>query len=157
LTITVPLRLQAESSRIPGSPALSILLANSRPGSVGRNLGKMGRAGEANPELRALRTNSPAVSSLMVHQLQGSFRTILSLSSRTVTELPSPTNLISSPSVNLGSLLAIADVPLLLIAAGARERTQARFRDLPAAAGLRLTRIVPTGSPMCVIEGVAEA
>jgi hypothetical protein len=44
----------------------------------------------------------------------------------------------------------------MLIMAGGHERTGAEFRDLLAAAGLRLTRIVPTTSPMCVIEGVAE-
>jgi hypothetical protein len=37
------------------------------------------------------------------------------------------------------------------------ERTEAESRDLRAAIGLRLTRIVPTACSMCVIEGVAEA
>jgi SAM-dependent methyltransferase len=45
----------------------------------------------------------------------------------------------------------------MLVMAGGRERTEAEFRDLLAAAGLRLARIVPTASPMCVIEGVVEA
>ena len=31
--------------------------------------------------------------------------------------------------------------------AGGRERTEAEFRDLLAAAGLRLTRVVPTAHP----------
>jgi len=44
----------------------------------------------------------------------------------------------------------------MLVLAGGRERTEAQFRDLLAGAGLRLTRIVPTASPTCVIEGVAE-
>jgi ubiquinone/menaquinone biosynthesis C-methylase UbiE len=44
----------------------------------------------------------------------------------------------------------------MLVMAGGRERTEAEFRDLLAAAGLRLVRIVPTASPMCVIEGVAR-
>jgi SAM-dependent methyltransferase len=44
----------------------------------------------------------------------------------------------------------------MLIMAGGRERTEAEFRDLLAAAGLRLTRLVPTASPTCVIEGVVE-
>ena len=45
----------------------------------------------------------------------------------------------------------------MLIMAGGRERTEAEFRDLLAGAGLRLTRVIPTASPMCVIEGVVEA
>jgi hypothetical protein len=45
----------------------------------------------------------------------------------------------------------------MLVMAGGRERTEAEFRGLLAAAGLRLTRIVPTASPIGVIEGVAEA
>jgi hypothetical protein len=54
---------------------------------------------------------------------------------------------------HLGKLLDLE----MLIMAGGQERTEAEFRDLLAAAGLRLTRVVPTASPMCVIEGVAEA
>ncbi len=44
----------------------------------------------------------------------------------------------------------------MLIMAGGRERTATQFRDLFTAAGLRLTRIMATASPTCVIEGVAE-
>ncbi len=44
----------------------------------------------------------------------------------------------------------------MLIMAGGRERTEAEFRDLLAAAGLRLAQIVPTASPTCVIEGMVE-
>jgi hypothetical protein len=40
---------------------------------------------------------------------------------------------------------------------GGRERNEAQFRDLLAGAGFRLTRIVPTASPACVIEAVAES
>lgn len=43
----------------------------------------------------------------------------------------------------------------MLIMAGGLERTEAQFRDLLAGAGFRLTRIIPTASPTCVIEGVA--
>jgi len=39
---------------------------------------------------------------------------------------------------------------------GGHERTEAQFRDLLAGAGFSLTRVVPTASPTCVIEGVAE-
>ena len=42
----------------------------------------------------------------------------------------------------------------MLMMAGGRERTEAEFTDLLAQAGLRLTRVIPTKSPVCVIESV---
>lgn len=42
----------------------------------------------------------------------------------------------------------------MLMMAGGRERTEAEFAALLAKAGLRLTRVIPTNSPMCVIESV---
>jgi O-methyltransferase domain len=42
----------------------------------------------------------------------------------------------------------------MLMMAGGRERTETEFGELLAKAGLRLTRIVPTKSPVCVIESV---
>jgi predicted O-methyltransferase YrrM len=45
------------------------------------------------------------------------------------------------------------DMNMLVLTPG-RERTEAEFRELFASAGLRLTRIVPTASPLCVVEGV---
>ncbi|WP_435020982.1 methyltransferase [Tundrisphaera sp. TA3] len=44
----------------------------------------------------------------------------------------------------------------MLVMVGGHERTEAQFRDLLAEAGFRMTRIVPTASPTCVIEGVVE-
>jgi hypothetical protein len=44
------------------------------------------------------------------------------------------------------------DIEMLAITAGGRERTPAEFEALFAAAGLRPERIVPTQSPVCVIE-----
>jgi hypothetical protein len=35
-----------------------------------------------------------------------------------------------------------------------RERTEAEFRDLYEAAGFQLTRVVPTTTPLSIIEGV---
>ena len=35
-----------------------------------------------------------------------------------------------------------------------KERTQKQHRDLYAAAGLELTRVVPTSTEVCVVEGV---
>ena len=46
------------------------------------------------------------------------------------------------------------DMLMLLVHAGARIRTEAEFRDLFAAAGLRLTRVIPTPSPNSILEGV---
>jgi hypothetical protein len=48
----------------------------------------------------------------------------------------------------LGKLL---DIQMLLI--GGRERTEAEFRALFDAAGFEVTRIVPTASPVSVVEG----
>lgn len=42
----------------------------------------------------------------------------------------------------------------MLVQSGGRERTEAEFRQLYEAAGFRLTRIVPTRSPVSIIEGI---
>jgi len=42
----------------------------------------------------------------------------------------------------------------MLIYAGGCERTEPQYRDLLAAGGFRLTRIVPTASPLSIIEAV---
>jgi hypothetical protein len=42
----------------------------------------------------------------------------------------------------------------MLILLGGQERTEAEFRDLFAAAGLRLQRVIPTASPSSVLEAV---
>ena len=44
----------------------------------------------------------------------------------------------------------------MLATPGGVERTEQEYRDLYAAAGFRLTRIVPTRSPFSIIEGVKE-
>jgi orsellinic acid C2-O-methyltransferase len=41
----------------------------------------------------------------------------------------------------------------MLVCTGGRQRSEAEFRELYAAAGFRLTRIVPTMATSCVIEG----
>ncbi|WZP00950.1 methyltransferase [Isosphaeraceae bacterium EP7] len=43
----------------------------------------------------------------------------------------------------------------MLVMVGGRERTEEDFRKLLDGAGIRMTRIVPTASPTCVIEGIA--
>ena len=42
----------------------------------------------------------------------------------------------------------------MLVCTGGRQRSEAEFRSLYEAAGLRLTRIVPTETPVKVIEGM---
>jgi SAM-dependent methyltransferase len=42
----------------------------------------------------------------------------------------------------------------MLVATGGRQRSEAEFRALYAAAGFELTRIIPTQTGICVIEGV---
>jgi len=46
------------------------------------------------------------------------------------------------------------DIEMLVMTVGGKERTPEEFRDLFAASGLRLSRIVPTGRPLAVIEAV---
>ena len=46
------------------------------------------------------------------------------------------------------------DIRMLMLHRGGRVRTEAEFRRLFEAAGLRLARIVPTPSPNSVLEGV---
>ena len=41
----------------------------------------------------------------------------------------------------------------MLVMNGGRERTQAEFQGLFAAAGLRMTRVLPTLSPLSIVEG----
>lgn len=45
------------------------------------------------------------------------------------------------------------DLNMLLLAEGGRERTEAEYRELLEKAGLTLTRVVPTASPLSIIEG----
>lgn len=54
------------------------------------------------------------------------------------------------PEPHFGKLL---DIEMLAMTQGGRERTAAEFRELLGRSGFTLTRIVPTKSPACVIEG----
>jgi len=54
-----------------------------------------------------------------------------------------------SPVPSPGKLL---DIEMLAMTVGGKERTAAEFSDLFASAGLRLVRIVETGSPVSILE-----
>jgi hypothetical protein len=57
--------------------------------------------------------------------------------------------LTDGPESVMGKLL---DLEMLVMTPGGRERTEAEFAALARQAGLRLTRVVPTRSPVCIIE-----
>jgi len=57
------------------------------------------------------------------------------------------------PSGNDPSPARSFDLLMLLAHKGGRVRTEAEFRDLFAAAGLRLARVIPTASPNSILEG----
>jgi O-methyltransferase domain len=46
------------------------------------------------------------------------------------------------------------DIEMLVMTVGGKERSTEEFRDLFASAGLRLSRIVPTTSPVCIVEAL---
>ncbi len=56
------------------------------------------------------------------------------------------------PPMNEPGLAKLLDIEMLLIPGG-RERTVEEFRELYAASGFELTQVVPTGSPVAIIEG----
>jgi len=55
------------------------------------------------------------------------------------------------PAGNEPALGKIIDLEMLVMPGG-KERTEQEFRDLFARAGFTLTRVVPTGSPLSVVE-----
>jgi hypothetical protein len=57
------------------------------------------------------------------------------------------------PTGGSPSFSKVMDVQMLLLFGGGRLRTEAEYRDLFAAAGLGVTRVVPTSSPNSIIEG----
>jgi hypothetical protein len=48
------------------------------------------------------------------------------------------------------------DIEMLVMTVGGKERTKDEFAELFASSGLRLSRIVPTERPTCVIEAVPD-
>jgi hypothetical protein len=58
------------------------------------------------------------------------------------------------PPGNDPSSVKSFDLQMLLVTDEGRVRTEAEFRDLFAAVGLRLARVIPTASPNSILEGV---
>jgi SAM-dependent methyltransferase len=58
------------------------------------------------------------------------------------------------PAPNTESFAPWADLEMLVMTQGGRERTESEYSSLFAAAGFRLSRVIPTESPFSVIEGV---
>ena len=56
------------------------------------------------------------------------------------------------PAANVASEATLFDINMLVVL-GSQERTEPEYRALFHQAGFALTRVVPTGSPMSVIEG----
>ncbi len=57
------------------------------------------------------------------------------------------------PGRNEPGFSKITDLEMLTLPGG-MERTEEEFRELFAASGFRLERVIPTPGPQCVIEGV---
>lgn len=53
------------------------------------------------------------------------------------------------------SLGALADLQMMVVCEGGRERSRADFERLLEASGFRLGRVIPTPTPMTILEGVA--
>jgi hypothetical protein len=55
------------------------------------------------------------------------------------------------------SMAKLADLGMLIMVSGGRERTEAEYRRLCDCAGLRLTRIVPSSGPVSLLEAVSDS
>lgn len=58
------------------------------------------------------------------------------------------------PAGNSPSMSKMLDINMLAMCSGGRERTEAEYRDLLQQSGFTLTRIVPTASPVSLIEAI---
>jgi hypothetical protein len=59
------------------------------------------------------------------------------------------------PEWNEWGSIKLGDLEMMVLTHG-RERTEAEFRTLFAAAGLRLERIIPTSSDLSLLEGLPD-
>ena len=60
------------------------------------------------------------------------------------------------PSDSSPAPAKMLDIEMLVMTVGGKERTVEEFGNLFSSAGLRLGRVVPTKSPICVIEGLVQ-
>jgi hypothetical protein len=58
------------------------------------------------------------------------------------------------PSGNEPGLGKFADLNVMVMRVGARERTEAEYRDLLTRGGFKLVRVIPTLGLQSVLEGV---
>jgi cyclopropane fatty-acyl-phospholipid synthase-like methyltransferase len=54
------------------------------------------------------------------------------------------------------TLSKLSDLEMLVMTPGGRERTEQEFARLIGSAGLRMTRVVSTQSPFCIVEAVSQ-
>ncbi|MBW4510337.1 MAG: hypothetical protein KME64_28035 [Scytonematopsis contorta HA4267-MV1] len=60
------------------------------------------------------------------------------------------------PGANQPSIGKFLDIEMLLMTSGGRERTAEEFQELFAKGGFELTNIIPTPSPISIIEGIKK-
>lgn len=60
------------------------------------------------------------------------------------------------PGANEPSIGKLVDIEMLVMTNGGRERTAEEFKELFAQGGFELTNIIPTPSPVCIIEGIKK-
>jgi O-methyltransferase domain len=60
------------------------------------------------------------------------------------------------PGANEPSIGKFLDIEMLLMTSGGRERTAKEFQELFAKGGFELTNIIPTPSPISIIEGIKK-
>jgi len=58
------------------------------------------------------------------------------------------------PPRGVPSMAKIVDIEMLVMTHGGYERTEAEFAELFRHAGLRLSTVVPTASPVALLEAV---
>jgi hypothetical protein len=56
------------------------------------------------------------------------------------------------PPIGVPAMAKLLDLEMLAMTEGGKERTEREFGDLFAQAGLKLERVVPTESPVSVLE-----
>jgi hypothetical protein len=58
------------------------------------------------------------------------------------------------PPGNVPSVGKLLDINMLVMCPGGKERTEAEYQQLFAAAGFKLTRVIPTNSVVSIVEGI---